>query len=90
MSTTTRREITDDDLLHIDLFAGDMDDGGARARSNRMVTTRTLHTCRFTPETHHEIPIGSRARVERAILDGEWYAIYTCVPCLTAWLREME
>ncbi len=75
---------TDDELLGIDLYGGDKDDCGVRLHSSRMVTTRKAHTCRFLDP--HEIPLGSRARIEKALIDNEWTKFYVCCNCLErAW-----
>lgn len=79
--------VSDRDLLGIDLFAGDKDDAGARCCSSRMVTTRKPHICVFSGE-QHDILVGTRARVETAIIDNRWGSFYVCCGCLEGWLRE--
>lgn len=89
MSTMTT--VSEADLLSIDLFAGDKDSPTIRARTNRMVSTRKPHTCLFScapGSSQHEIAIGSRARVERAVVDGVWCTLYVCCDCLTKWIEE--
>ena len=77
----------DDELLGIDLFSDDRDDARARVRTNRIVTTRKPHIC--AAYDRHEIPSGSRARVERAIIDDQWASFYFCCACLAQWLEEI-
>lgn len=79
--------ITDADLLAFDLFSSDRDDAGARCQSSRIVTTRKPHVCRFSEP--HDIPVGSRARLEKAYLDG-WRQFYVCCDCIVAWYEEIE
>ncbi len=81
--------VTDDELLAFDLYAGDKDDAGVRCLSSRIVTTRKPHDCRLSGESH-EIPIGSRARVEKAYIGGSWGQFYVCCDCLTAWIVEYD
>ena len=80
-------QYSDADLLGIDLFAGDKDSPTIRARTNRMVTTRKPHDCLYGVD-RHEIPVGRRARVERAVVDGEWCTYYACVDCLNGYYEE--
>ena len=79
---------TDDALLGVDLFGCDKDDGGARMASSRIVTTRRLHTCRYAEP--HDIPAGTRARLEKAIIDDRWGQFYVCSDCLVQDLREWD
>jgi hypothetical protein len=81
-------EFTDDELLDIDLFAGDKDNAGARLSSSRIVVTRKPHVCVFSEE-QHEIPVGTRARTEKAIIDGVWVSFHACCDCLAQWLVEI-
>lgn len=83
----TTQQISDSDLLGIDLFAGDKDDAGAKLVSSRIVTTRKPHVCMFSEE-FHDIPAGTRARFEKALIDDRWGQFYACCDCLEGWLRE--
>lgn len=69
------------DCLRWDPFAGDKDDGGVRARTVKIVTTRAPHTC-LAGDSPHEISVGVRARCERGILDGQWTSWYACLECV--------
>jgi hypothetical protein len=69
-----------------DPFDGDRD-VDIRARTVAMVTTRKSHQCHGN-EGMHEIPAGTRARYETAIVDGKWGRYYTCVACMDKWLRD--
>ena len=79
--------VSEADLLSFDLFAGNKDCLAIRARTNLLVTTRKPHICLFGAD-RHDIPIGSRARVERAVVDGVWCGGYYCCKCLTKWMEE--
>lgn len=83
----TERQITDSDLLAIDLFAGDKDDAGAKCVSSRIVTTRKPQTCMFSEE-FHDIPVGTRARFEKALIDDCWSSFYACCACIEGWIQE--
>lgn len=73
--------MTDDEILSYDFFADDKDCDGIRNHTARVVVTRTEHECLFAPETHHTIPVGAKARVDKAIVDGEWQTFYSCAEC---------
>ena len=79
---------SDSQLLDIDLFAGDRDDGDARMQKESMVLTRKVHTCLFSEP--HEIPVRTQARVSEAIIDNKWVRFYVCCQCLESWLEEEE
>lgn len=51
-------------------------------RSVRIVRTRKAHTCLTASLKQHEIPVGSMARFESAIVDGQPGSYYTCLECL--------
>ena len=57
-----------------------------------MVTTRTAHLCvGLDPDHAHELPAGSRARVDRWIEEGEgWMTQYRCVEALEADMKELD
>ena len=80
--------LTDDERLRFDLFASDRDNDGVRVRTSNIVTTRKPHTCRFSEP--HEIPIGSRARFEKALVDGVWGSFYVCCACLDDWITKHD
>ena len=79
---------TDADLLSIDLYADDKDDGGVRLAASGVVHTRKVQTCVFLG--HHEIPVGARARVETGLMDNKWYSFYVCGDCLVEVLEEFD
>jgi hypothetical protein len=84
------RAVTDAQMLSYDFFAGDKDDGGRRNYSVRIVTTRRPHECLFRVDWSHEIPAGSRARLDECILDEEgWRRFYSCAECHQRELDEM-
>jgi hypothetical protein len=61
-------------------------DGDVRCYSRRIVVTRAPHKCpgNFL-EALHDIPPGTTAVVERAIVDGKWGTCYTCADCIEKW-----
>jgi len=67
------------------LFDGRDED--IRARTTAIVTTRKRHNC-LNPNTmkYHEMPTGTRAMKEHAIVDGVWGTSYSCVACLNRYL----
>lgn len=73
--------MTDTEVLAYDFFADDKDCSGIRNHTAKIVTTRAEHVCLFRPDLQHTIPKGARARVDRAIVDGEWKSFYSCVNC---------
>lgn len=75
------------DYLDIDLYDGDKDDGGIRCHSSKIVKTRSEHECRFK-EPVHIIAIGSHARLEKGLLDGEWVSFYCCTNCMERWIEQ--
>lgn len=82
--------LTDAEIIDIDFFAGDMDDGSEpiRCHTVKIVKTRRDQMCVAFEETH-VIPKGSRARVERAVYEGEWKSWYACIPCCERWEEEL-
>lgn len=50
-------------------------------RKVRVVKTRKVHRCLTPSFTTHDIPAGTLARFESAIVDGEPGAYYTCLNC---------
>lgn len=78
---------TDEDYLRYDPFEGDRD-VDIRAKTVSLVTTRKPQKCHgydgFT--TMHDIPAGTRARFEKAIVDGDWGSCYVCTECMDKWL----
>jgi hypothetical protein len=51
-------------------------------RTVKVVKTRKDHLCMTPTLRPHNIPSGSNARVESAIVDGEFGRFYTCLECL--------
>ena len=72
---------TPDEMLDYDFFADDKDCSGILLHTAKVVTTRVEHECLFSPETLHVIPTGSIARVDKALVDGEWKSFYSCLAC---------
>lgn len=82
----------DVDFLDWDPFDGADRDVKIRARTVKIVTTKTTQKCvgNDGARTEHEIPPRTRARVERAIVDGRWGSYYICTDCMVKWLTERE
>lgn len=73
--------MTDNDILDYDFFADDKDCDGVVMHTSKIVVTYKEHTCMFMPHTQHVIPIGSRSRVDKALVDGKWRSFYSCIDC---------
>jgi len=59
----------------------------------KMVKTRKIHDCylsQLVGKEYHEIPIGSLAMREHAIVDGEWGSSYSCLDCMDEYLAELN
>ena len=58
----------------------------------KIVKTRTEHECMlanlFLDGPPHNIPPGQMARIDEAMVEGEWGRYYSCIPCLEKWLEE--
>lgn len=82
---------TDADFIHRDPFDGADRDVKIRARKVSIVTTRSPHECYSAggDGKPHDIPAGTRARYERALVDGEWGQWWCCLDCMTRWLKEL-
>lgn len=80
---------TDADFLRFDPFEGDRD-VDVRLQTVKMVTTRAPQKC-LDPNKGklHPIPAGTRARYEKALVEGQWGSYYICVACMTKWLRDI-
>lgn len=79
---------TDAEYLAFDLFQGD--ESELTCRSVKLVTTRKEHACHAcASSTPCTIPPGTRARHERALVDGDfWGSYYACLPCLDKAMSE--
>lgn len=75
--------------LDYDPFEGERD-VDIRCRTVSMLTTRKPHKCADPSNggKPHDIPAGTRARYEHALVDGEWGSYYVCIPCMDRWLKE--
>lgn len=66
------------------------DDGEVRANSVKVIVTRRSHSCvSLTESNPHIIRAGSRVVCEKAVVDGDWFTWYTCVPCILEWAKEI-
>ncbi len=84
---TKELTFTDDDRLSVNLYDGDFGSVGDRVLKNRIVTTRKPHRCNWCNESH-DIAIGSRARVEAGVFDGQFMTSYVCVGGINTYLEE--
>jgi hypothetical protein len=84
-------EYTNEEYINCDPFDGEMD-VDIRCKTVKIVKTRKKHPCHissFDGSEGHEVPKGSLARVEKALVDGDfWRAYYCCLPCLRKMLNE--
>lgn len=78
---------SDADYLRFDPFEGGDRDVKIRVRKVRIVTTRSEQKCLPPEGGLHPIKSGTRARFESAIVDGEWGSYYTCLACMSKWLK---
>lgn len=76
----------DTEYIAYDPFGGDRDID-IRCQSVKMVTTRKPQKCTGIDEMH-DIQPGTRARYEKAIVEGKWGAYWMCVDCMDEWLDE--
>lgn len=56
-------------------------DVNIRSRKVAVVTTRSPHICVSLSTKSHEIPAGTMARRESAIIDGSFGSYYYCLEC---------
>ncbi len=71
-----------------DPFEGDRD-SDVRLRNISLVTTRKTHRCMSPGGDVHEIPPGTRARRETALVDRErWGSYYVCTSCIDSFLLD--
>lgn len=75
---------TDKEYIDFDPFQGEMD-VDIQMRKVKMVKTRKEHRCLGDLEhsTQHDIPAGSIARFESALIDSDYFGrYYWCIGCL--------
>lgn len=84
------QKYSDETYLSINPFEGDMD-VDIRMHAVKIVKTRKTHKCIF-PENNeaHEIPIGSKAWRESAVIDNKFSSCYVCLDCLDKWIDFLE
>lgn len=83
---------TDADYLRWGPFDGADRDVKIAARDVRIVTTRKPQRCNGDDgaASSHEMPAGTRARYEHALVDGEWGSWYICLACMDKFLVERQ
>jgi hypothetical protein len=81
---------TDAEYLEVELF----EDGDAEMRcmEKKIVITRKEHRCAFADvnQKPHQIPPKTRAIKESGLVEGEWGAAYSCLPCVDEWLDHLK
>lgn len=82
MSDLTEKYIAFDPFLDCDR------DVKIEGRKVRVVKTRKVQRCLTPSLTTHDIPVGTLARFESAIVDGEFGSFYTCLDCLDRIMKE--
>lgn len=64
----------------------------------KLVKTRKEHECMLAfnlmhdPKKNvvpHKIPVGSMARRDVAMVEGEWGKCYACIECMDKWLQDV-
>lgn len=83
--------MTEADSVYInyDPFEGDRD-VEISLRSVKIVTTRKQQQCMRPEGGIHAIEPGTKARYEKALVDGDyWGRYYTCVECMDRWLASV-
>ena len=82
-------KFTDEQYIEANDSMYENGEADVRCQTVKVTKTRKDHVCMCpgigVGETGHVIPSGSRAVVDRALVDGAWGACYTCLPCLEAW-----
>lgn len=83
--------MTNEEYLNANASLYDDGEADVRCRTVRVVKTRKEQRC-MCPSRRgcHQIPAGSRAVVDRALVDGKWGACYTCLPCLESWWKSTQ
>lgn len=76
----------DSEYIRFDPFEGDRDIR-IECRTVKIVTTRKEHRCHsLSLDGMHDMPPGTRARYEHALVEGAWGSYYTCIECMDKWL----
>lgn len=80
---------SDEQYIEHDPFAGDRD-VDVRCRTVKIVKIRKPQECHDPMHKGRPFPSlpGTRMRSDRAVVDGEWSAAYTCLECIAQWFDE--
>ena len=75
--------------INTDPFEGDRD-VDIRCKTVKIVKVRKKHHCAagIIEGEDHYIEKGGMARVEKAIVEGQWGRFYSCIPCLDKMIKE--
>lgn len=66
------------------------DECEVKCKTVKIVTTRAEHRCYCSLSAEgHVMPKGTRARFEKARIDGEFGQYYTCLACIDGWLDQV-
>jgi hypothetical protein len=88
--TIVEQFLTDERILEFDPYA---DECEVKYQTIKIVKTRKEQKCMGVPGVDgldlHPIPAGTRARHEKAMIDGEWGSYYTCIDCIKKSLVQM-
>ena len=78
----------DEEYIRYDPFEGDRD-VDIKCRTVRVVKTRKPNQCIGIEgrDSIHDMPVGTRARYEHALVDGEWGQWYMCCECMDKWFE---
>ena len=72
---------SDNVYLAINMFEGD--EGELRLHTAKIVVAAKQHECTFTRDDTHRISIGERHRVDKALVDGDFFSTYrSCETCM--------
>lgn len=74
--------------LRYDPFQDADRDVDIKMRTVSIVNTRKEHDCLGPDGVSHQIPAGTKARFESALVDGRWGSYYICLSCMAEWLKE--
>lgn len=83
--------ITDEVRIQFDPFGAD--DSKVEMETQKIVSVRKRHVCygSYFPDEkrgEHYINIGDRARLDKALVEGDWCSYYFCLTCLDKMIRD--
>lgn len=79
----------DSQYIRFDPFEGDRD-VDVKERTVKVVMTRSEHPCSGNrADELHILPVGTRARYEHALVDGQWESYWYCTDFIDRWFKEI-